>query len=270
MNQGPTHDDGGEVSDRLRLKASTVYEIIRVEGEEELYRPIGSLLWSGLAAGLGIGASVYGQAFLHAALEGVPGQAALRSVGYSFGFLIVILGRLQLFTENTITAVLPLLRKPTIGVLRAMLRLWGLVLGANLVGAFLFAFFAVVIGVGGEEQTDAIRVVSGHLLDHPPLATMLRGIPAGFLVAAIVWMLPSSKGSEATVIIFLTSLIALGGFTHVIAGAAELFVLVLAGDVGFLEAIAFQIFPALVGNVVGGTGLFALLAYGQVAGELRT
>jgi formate/nitrite transporter FocA (FNT family) len=84
----------------------------------------------------------------------------------------------------------------------------------------------------------------------------------------MVWMLPSAKGSEVLVIVLFTWLIAAGGFTHVIAGSNEIFTLVLNGDMNIFTAFIYHIVPVLVGNILGGTGLFAMLAYGQVHEEI--
>lgn len=257
-----------EVGEHVRLKAPLVYEIVRHEGEEELRRPLSSLFWSGVAAGLGICASVQGQAFLHDSLPDTTWRPVIESFGYTLGFLIVVLGRFQLFTENTITAILPLLRRRNPDMFLKTARLWAVVLLANLVGTFLFALLTTKAGLAPREHLNAFIEISSYLVDKTFFETLVQAVPAGFLIAAVVWMLPSSEGSEATVIILLTYLIALGGFTHVIAGSAELFILVLEGVMGPFQAFFASFIPALIGNVIGGTGLFALLAYGQVSEEL--
>ena len=66
----------------------------------------------------------------------------------------------------------------------------------------------------------------------------------------------------------LTCTIALGDFTHVVAGGAETFLLVFAGQTGIGHALGGTIVPAPIGNIIGGTGLFALLAHAQVRQEL--
>ena len=107
--EGLTQEEAKSVSKRRPLRAAVVYEIIRTEGEGELARTFGALWWSGLAAGISIGFSVLSQAMLAASLAGSPGSTVIANVGYSVGFLIVILSRQQLFTENTLTAVLPVI-----------------------------------------------------------------------------------------------------------------------------------------------------------------
>ena len=114
----------------------------------------------------------------------------------------------------------------------------------------------------------AILGISREVAELGPIDTLLRSIPAGFFIAALVWMLPSAKGTEVFVIILFTWLIAAGDFTHVIAGSNEIFSLMLNGEMHILTAFIGHILPMLVGNVIGGTGLFAMLAYGQISQEV--
>lgn len=99
--------------DRLPSRAMAIHEHIRQDGEKELERDAMALLWSAIAAGLSMGASLLAKGIFHVELEGVPGSFLLENLGYTFGFIIVIMARQQLFTENTVTAVLPVMQKPT-------------------------------------------------------------------------------------------------------------------------------------------------------------
>lgn len=264
-----TGTERNAVTENARLSALTVYSIILRDGLEELDRPTTSLWWSGVAAGIGISTSVLAKAILQDGLGADHSYIWLiGSLGYTFGFVLVILSRLQLFTENTITVVLPLLARPTRLRLAQTARLWGIVLTANLIGTFITALLAVHAGFLPEGVFEAMLEISRHLTELTALETLLRGIPAGFFIAAIVWMLPSAKGAGLAVIIMFTWLIAAGGFTHVIAGSNEIFTLVLVGELGLLDAFALHIAPVLVGNILGGTGLFAVLAHGQIRNEM--
>jgi hypothetical protein len=109
---GLTRHERGQIKDNLRLSARTVFSVIRREGEEELHRPAMSLWWSGIAAGIGISTSIFAQGLLHNAFESHPHRDLIAAFGYAMGFVLVVLSRLQLFTENTLTAVLPLLAGP--------------------------------------------------------------------------------------------------------------------------------------------------------------
>ncbi|WP_324753255.1 formate/nitrite transporter family protein [Roseovarius sp. Pro17] len=264
-----TKDEREAVADHGKLSALSVYSVILREGEEELDRPKTSLWWSGVAAGIGISTSVLTEGVIRSGVGGdSPYLTVIESFGYTFGFVLVIMCRLQLFTENTITVVLPVLASPTRHHFYRTARLWGIVFAANMFGTFFTAAIAVHGGILTDEVLSAIFEISHHLADLPPSTTLLRGIPAGFFIAALVWMLPSTKGSEVVVIILFTWLIAAGGFTHVVAGSNEIFNLVLIGEMNIFTAFINHIFPMLIGNILGGTGLFALLAYGQVKQEL--
>jgi len=267
-----TRKERKRVGEYSRLTALTVFSIIRAEGEEELRRPASSLWWSGIAAGIGISTSVFAQAVLYGALEGHEHRWLLSSIGYAVGFVLVILSRLQLFTENTLSVVLPMLSAPSWGKLGLSARLWAIVLGANFIGTFLTAFFVITLtatGEGGHEgHVAAMLEVSRHAAQSSGLTALVKGIPAGFFIAALVWMLPSSKGFELWVVILFTTLIAAGGFTHVIAGSTEMFLLVVDGQIGVGDAFLGYLLPVFAGNVIGGTGLFAMLAYGQIHAEI--
>ncbi|NMT64768.1 formate/nitrite transporter family protein [Marinobacter orientalis] len=257
------------VAEHGKLSSLTVYSIIMREGESELQRPKISLWWSGVAAGVGISTSVLVEGIIRSNLGSYhPYLMLIESLGYSFGFVLVILCRLQLFTENTITVVLPVLAQPTRNRFYCTARLWAIVLAANLCGTFITAAIVVHGGILSADTFVAILEISQHLATLTPAETLLRGIPSGFFIAAIVWMLPSAKGSEVLVIVMFTWLIAAGDFTHVIAGSNEIFTLVLTGDMNIFTAMVHHISPVLVGNILGGTCLFAMLAYGQVHEEM--
>jgi formate-nitrite transporter family protein len=267
--EGLTKEETRSVVKRRRLRAAVVYEIIRVEGEGELARTTGALWWSALAAGLSIGFSVLAQALFKAYLPNVPGASIVENLGYSVGFLIVILSRQQLFTENTLTAVLPVIARRKWDWVWVMLRLWAIVLAANLVGCLLFAAFLAYSGALSPEIAEAVRAVGAKLMANAPTEMFVKGIVSGWLIAALVWMLPSAEGTEIFVITLITYLMALGGFTHVVAGSAEALYLWLAGHESLARVVFVFFLPTLAGNVFGGTLMFAVLSYAQVREEIE-
>ncbi|NNE24237.1 MAG: formate/nitrite transporter family protein [Rhizobiales bacterium] len=253
--------------DLTRLNAPTVYEVIALDGVEEMERPVKSLWWSGVAAGFGISISLYIMAALRVSLDGVPGAAALEKFGYCFGFLIVVLGRLQLFTENTITPILPVLHNRSGEAFRCLARLWIIVLLANLVGTFLSASLPTIFPIASAAQMSAVLEISTHFAERSNAEAFFTAIPAGFLVAAMVWMLPSSKGFEFWTIVAVTYAIAIADTSHVIVGSTELFTAMLHGEASIAKVLAMLACTGL-GNILGGTGLFAVLAYVQVSEEI--
>jgi formate-nitrite transporter family protein len=266
---GMTKGEREDVNDLSAPRARIIYEVIRQQGDEELRRPIGSLFWSGFAAGITIMVSVITQGALqHKLPSEMPLRQVISDLGYSVGFLMVILGRMQLFTEQTIVTVLPNMAAPGWKKLGVTARLWAVVFVANMLGSCIAAAINMYLHLASPELTGAMLEVSGKLLHKAPLDILLQGIPAGFLIASVAWIRAGVSGGEFWVVLVLTYAIALGDFTHVVAGSAEAFLLVFAGQTGWGHAVAGVILPALIGNVLGGTGLFALLAHAQVRQEI--
>ena len=146
-----------EIERRVTVSAAVVHEAIRLEGEDELSRHPLALMWSGLAAGLSMGFSFMASVLLKAYLPGDPAWHPLvYSFGYAVGFVIVVLGRQQLFTENTLTAVLPLLYRRDLSCLLSLISLWATVLAANMAGVIIFALVLANTGVLGSGFDQAI------------------------------------------------------------------------------------------------------------------
>jgi formate-nitrite transporter family protein len=95
-----------------------------------------------------------------------------------------------------------------------------------------------------------------------------RGVTSGFLIAAMVWMIPSAENAKFVVITLMTYLIAIGGFTHIVAGSMEAHMLVLNGEWEWWQMLGRFLLPVLLGNMIGGTALFALISYAQVMEEI--
>lgn len=258
-----------QVKEFANAPIAVIYEAIRREGEHELSRPARSLWWSGVAAGLAISVSVLAKGTLAASLPDADWAPLVTNLGYAMGFLIVILGRMQLFTENTLTPILQLFVTPCRRHVIRILRLWTIVFAANLVGCMLAALVMVKGGAIPEKTLEGVLLISHHYAEATAFEHFARGIPAGFLIAALVWMLPGLRGAgEVFMIVFLTWLIGAAGFSHVVAGSTELFVLVLHGELGLVTALTEGVAPAFAGNVLGGTGIFAALLYAQARAEI--
>jgi formate/nitrite transporter FocA (FNT family) len=212
---------------------------------------------------------VLAKGFLASMLPHADWTSAITNLGYTVGFLIVILGRMQLFTENTITPILPLFLAPTRAKFAQTARLWGIVFAANLVGCLAAALVLVHGHILPEPRFEGILSISRHYAEASPFEHFAWGIPAGFLIAALVWILPRMESAgEVLMIVIITYIIGLGGMSHVVAGSTELFVLVVGGELGLAPAVFGGILPAFAGNVLGGTGIFAALTYAQVREEI--
>lgn len=260
----PEEREDVEAEERSAPSGKIIYKAILTEGEEELERPTAALFWSGLAAGLSMGFSMIGEGLLRANLPEAHWNILVTKFGYCAGFLIVVLGRQQLFTENTLTPILPLLQRRPQARITNVLRLWGTVLFANLLGALVVAFAVTHTDGFSAEATTAFREIGAIAIQPSFGGHILRGIFAGWLIALMVWVLPFAETARVWVIIILTYLVGLGEFSHVIAGAVEVFTLAAAGGAGWGEVIGGYIVPTLIGNIIGGVMLVAMLNHAQV------
>jgi formate-nitrite transporter family protein len=249
-------------------RTPVIYEVVRRLGDEEMERPLTSLWWSGVAAGLSISFSLLSQAILSAHLPEASWQPLVVSFGYCIGFIMAVLSRQQLFTESTITAVLPVAAEVTRGNVLRMARLWAIVLAANLAGTLFAALFCTFTPALSGDVYNGMLEISRDLLAYGWWEMVFRAIAAGFLMAAMVWLMPGAEGAQFHVITLMTWLIAVGGFTHIVAGSMESYLLVFSGEWVWWRMITDFMIPVLIGNMVGGTALFALIAYAQVMEEI--
>lgn len=257
-----------EIKAQSRPNAALIHETIRAEGESELERRWWAILSSAFAAGLSIGLSLIVQGELHAFIADESVRRLVAPLGYTIGFLVVVLGRQQLFTENTLAPILPLLHHRDGKTLLKVLRLWALVLAANIAGTWAFAFALARTDIFQPQVLDAFATIAHRTVEGSFLATFVRAVFAGWLIALMMWLLPAARGSRAHIIIIMTYVLALGEFSHIIAGSVDCAFAVQTARASLSEYLFVFFIPTLLGNVVGGTTLVALLNYGQVAAEL--
>lgn len=263
-----SHSERVIVEEHERLSPHLIFEIIRRDGLDELHRPTRSLIFSGIIAGIMISFSFFANAVLAALLPPTPWLNIIAKWGYTVGFVIVILGRMQLFTENTITTVVPVLKPFTWETLFKCARLWGIVLLSNLFGTALAALYLSNTTAIDPAFTVAMTEISDHVLHFTAMENFVRGIPAGILIAALVWMIPSARGFSLFLIGVVTYFIALGDFTHVVVGSTELAYALFNGHADIFHYIFQFLIPTGLGNILGGTGIFTVLVYAQIQEEL--
>ena len=256
------------IEERSTPRTPVIYEIVRRYGEEEMARPATSLWWSGLAAGLSMSFSLLAEAILRMYLPEADWQRLVVAAGYPIGFVMVVLSRQQLFTENTITVMLPVMAEPSARNLGRGARMWAIVLFANLAGTLFAALFCTFTPVIQPELRDTMLALSSDAMHYGWVEMAFRGITAGFLMAAMVWLIPAADTAQFYVVVLITYLIGVGEFPHIVAGSMQAFLLVASGDLGVGAMLGGFALPVLIGNIVGGTALFALLSYAQVMKEI--
>lgn len=251
-----------------RLTAVEIHDNILEPARHEMRRPAISLLMSALASGLVIGFSFLASAY--AAATAAPAYAhAAASAAYPLGFIFVVMARSELFTENTLTPVIPFLEHRDRDTFVHLVRMWALLLIGNLVGAVIFAW---TLARTGMVETSLQR----HLMEIAQTTTeggfgnvLYAGVFAGWLIALLSWLLASTQ-SSATQVVFVwlcTAPISALHFRHSIAGAVEAFYRAAAGNATWGRMFGEFVAPAVIGNAIGGVILVALLNYGQIAAD---
>lgn len=259
----------GQAAAHTAPGAMVIHEVVRQEGEAELVRRAGATVWSGLAAGLSMGFSFLVMATVQGGLAESPSRRLIDSAGYSVGFIIAVLGRQELFTESTLTAVLPLLVRRNLRTLGMLLRFWAIVLSANILGTWIFAALIAQPGLFAPEIRTALDHISHEAVSGEFWPTLIKSVLAGWLIALMVWLLPSARSARILVILVLTYVVAVGRFSHIIAGSVEAAYGVLTGAAGLGEYAWRFFLPTILGNTIGGVALVAMLNHAPLSAELR-
>ena len=265
--QGLSADEEQEVSHNQPPRAAVLHEIIRYQGDQELERSIAALFWSALAAGLTMGLSLMAMGLFYSRLPQGDSSQVIASLGYSAGFLAVLLARQQLFTENTLTAVLPVMTEPTVRNFGRLLRLWSVVLVGNLAGTILVSYVMLNLPIFDSKTDVAFLDVGRKVMENDLNQMFAKGIISGWMIATMVWMIPSMETAKVWIILMITYLMALGDFTHIVVGSVEVSYLVWAGEVSWAAFWLDFAAPTLIGNIIGGSFIFALISHAQVRSD---
>lgn len=249
-----------------RLTAPEIFEAATDNARSELKRSWRSLAFSGLAGGITLGLTGIGVASVQALLGNGGWQDLVSYLIYPIGFIAVIIGRAQLFTENTLYPVVLVLDERR--HLVATLRLWAVVFSANIFGALIFAALMI--------HTEALRPeISRALVNLGQAAAQgtfahffWSGVVGGWLIALVAWMVSASHWTigQVAMIWLLTFIVGAGRFAHCIVTSCEILSAVFAGSVS-AGAYLGWILPATLGNIVGGVGIVSVLNYGQVRAQ---
>jgi formate/nitrite transporter FocA (FNT family) len=251
-----------------RPSAQEIYEQVANNARQELGRSTISLAISGLAGGIFMGLSALGNAIAIALLTSPgtkPSSATLfiAKMFYPLGFIVVILGRSQLFTENTLYPVALVLAEKR--HFWKTLRLWATVLPANVLGALVFAALASLTNAIHPAVVQSLAQLGLDSI-HNSFATIFwSGVMGGWIIATVAWLVSGSHSITGSVMIIwmLTFVVGLGDFAHCIAASGEILAAVLTGKAAWMEYVMWLL-PAVAGNICGGVGMVTLLEYGQV------
>ncbi|MGA9324787.1 MAG: formate/nitrite transporter family protein [Salegentibacter sp.] len=235
------------------------------EGQEIYERSIISILLSSVTAGLEIGFSYLLLCSVFTFFTGKLQEETvfkLLTFVYPVGFIMVILGKSILFTEQTSLLSLPVLNNER--SLWSLLKMWGLVIMGNLFGGWLMALLLIWIGPAlGVFDRSAVVTIADHVTGYSPLVIFVSGILAGWLMGLLSWLLTSAKDtvSRLLIIYMITAVMSFTGLHHSIIGNVEVFGgLITSASIDIFDYLSFEGF-ALLGNAIGGAVFVALLKY---------
>jgi formate/nitrite transporter FocA (FNT family) len=251
-----------------RPSAQDIFEQVAHNARQELGRSSLSLAISGLAGGICMGLSSLGNAIALALLT--PSGAAPSPVAiiigkmfYPLGFIVVILGRSQLFTENTLYPVALVLAEKS--HFWNTMRLWVIVLTFNVLGALTYAALVTRTAAVPGPAVAWLVQLGLEAAHHPAAAIFWSGVMGGWIIATVAWLVSGSHSITGSVMIIwmLAFVVGLGSFAHSIAAAGEVFAPILTGSAPW-SLFPRWFLPAVAGNICGGVGMVTLLEYGQV------
>jgi len=269
-SSSPHLDDGEQkqAAQHASPRALVIHEVVREEGEVAMERTAGALIMSALGAGLSMGFSFLTQAVIESSLPDTPWRSLIASFGYTVGFVIVILGQQQLFTESTLSAVLPVLTHRDATTVAKTGRLWGLVLFGNIAGTLIFAAMLQIPGVFTDDVVKALGVLANQPFSSTFMVTVVRAVFAGWLIALMVWLLPSARSARLVTILLITYVVGISKLSHVIAGSVEASYGVMVGAASVQDYVRGFFAPTLLGNMIGGISLVAIINHGSIAAEI--
>ena len=246
----------------------TILEQEITEGLRELERPLAGLFISGVSAGLDVSFSLFLMAVMMTLVQAQISRPVQEMIGagmYSVGFILVVLGRSELFTEHTTRAVYPVLhgRAP----ISSLLRLWGTIYVANLIGTALFAEIAVTIGPAlGVIDSRVLGEIANRVVNHPGWVIFVSGLLAGWLMGLLSWLVSAARDTASQVLLvgLITWSIGIAHLHHAVVGSVEVLAGIFAGTGPSFASFGHFLVWTTIGNAVGGAFFVALFKYGHV------
>ncbi|KPN32174.1 nitrite transporter NirC [Halolamina pelagica] len=249
---------------RDQFETHEVFQRIIAAADEEATTGQRELFFSSLAAGFSITVTFMLYASLTASTDSHPILSALL---YPLGFVFIILGGYQLYTENTLPPVVLVLER--LMSLPRLLKIWGIVIVGNFAGGGFGALVLARTGVLSPDAVDAATYIAkkGVNTDFWPL--FFKAAFAGLIVAGVVWLVYAVRDSFTRLVIVYLAFLAvpLGNLYHSVVSFTELAFLVFSGEPVFLSGLVWFVFPVLLGNTVGGVLLVTVVNYFQTTEE---
>ncbi|WP_226012447.1 formate/nitrite transporter family protein [Halomicrobium salinisoli] len=245
---------------RDRFSSDEVFQRILAAADEEISVGSRELFFSGLAAGFAITITFLVYTAMYAKTGGDP---VLSAILYPLGFIYIILGDYQLYTENTLPPVTLVLER--LASVPALLRIWVVVLLANLAGGTAGAFALASTDVFTADAALAAEGFARTAIETPQATLFMKAVFAGLIVAGVVWVDYASRDTISRLVLVYVAFLAIpfANLYHVVVSYTEMVYLVFVGEVALMTGLVEFVIPVLVGNSVGGVVLVTVVNYFQ-------
>ncbi|AWB26445.1 formate/nitrite transporter family protein [Halococcoides cellulosivorans] len=249
---------------RDRFSSNEIFQRIIAAADEEITADSRELFFSGLAAGFAISITFLLYVSLTASTDG---HSVLSVLLYPLGFIYIIIGGYQLFTENTLPPVALTIER--LASVPALLRNWVVVLAGNFLGGLGGAAALAFGGVLSSDATGVALDIAQKGIDTGPGVLFVKAAFAGLIVAGVVWVEYAARDTVSRIVVVYLAFLAipLGNLFHVVVSFTEMMYLVFAGSVAVGTGMVEFVLPVLAGNTAGGVVLVTVVNYFQTSEE---
>ena len=249
---------------RDQFETHEVFQRIVAAADEEATTGTRELFFSGLAAGFAITVTF----LLYASLTASTGRdPILSALLYPIGFVFIILGGYQLYTENTLPPVVLVLER--LASLPRLLSIWGTVLAGNFTGGAIGAIVLARTGVLSPAASDAAVYLASKGYETAFWSLFFKAVFAGFIVAGVVWLIYAVRDSVTRFLVVYVAFLTIpyADLFHVVVSFTEVVFLVASAEAGLVDGLSQFVLPVLLGNTLGGVVLVTVVNYFQTAEE---
>jgi formate/nitrite transporter FocA (FNT family) len=244
---------------RDRFDTDEVFQRIIVAADEEIDTGTRELFFSALAGGFAITLTF----LIYSSMTAKSDSPVIASLLYPIGFVYIILGGYQLYTENTLPPVALVLER--LASFPTLLRTWIVVAFGNFVGGGIGALVLAYTGVFSPEAAAAAIEISQHGLHTDFWDLFFKAGFAGLIVAGVVWLDFAARDtiSRFFLVYIAFLMIPLADLFHVVVSFTELMYLVYLGEAALLSGFVGFVLPVFLGNTIGGILLVTVVNYFQ-------
>lgn len=249
---------GSVVTDRFSTEE--IFQRIITAADEEMGTSTRELFFSALAGGFAITITFLLYASLYASTDGHP---ILSAILYPIGFVYIILGGYQLYTENTLPPVTLVLER--VASLPFLFYIWSVVFIGNAVGGSIGAFVLASTEIFSPEASLAAQKIAMKGFEASFGSLFFKASFAGLIVAGVVWLDYAARDTVSRFLFVYMAFLAipLGNLYHSVVSTTELMYLVFHGQVAITSGLYGFVLPVLLGNTIGGVLFVTVVNYFQ-------